>query len=130
MSAFDYITVQDLYAYAKLHNLLDARIRISDGMAVSYYPDMDSLCRGRYEVHIDVSALEPVEYDELDAWAQRQYDTHRECESLARTARSTRRTATPPACEADKRGPSQKITPDTPANELPWEIYGYGRRKK
>lgn len=114
MSAFDYITVQDLYAYAKEHRLLDARIRISDGMAVSYYPDLGSLHRGRYEVHIDVSALDPVEYDELDAWAQRQYDTHRECENLARTARTARR----------------KITPDTPANELPWEIYGYGRRKK
>lgn len=35
----EFVTVQDLYIYAMQHNLLDARIRICDGMAVSYYPD-------------------------------------------------------------------------------------------
>lgn len=115
----EYITVQDLYAYAKEHKLLDARIRICDGMAVSYYPDPKALCRGRYEVVIDVSANTPVEYDELDAWAQRQYDTHRELEAISRQ---------PPVEAAPK--PHAKITPDTPAEELPWEIYGYGRRRK
>ena len=54
----EFITVQDLYAYAMQHNLLDARIRICDGMAVSYYPDPRSVSKGRYEAVIDVSALE------------------------------------------------------------------------
>lgn len=32
----EFVTVQDLYIYAMQHNLLDARIRICDGMAVSH----------------------------------------------------------------------------------------------
>ncbi len=69
----DYITVRDLYGFAMTHKLLDARIRICDGMAVSYYPAPRSVGRGMYEIIIDVSDDEPVEFDELDEYAQR-YD--------------------------------------------------------
>lgn len=65
-----HITVQELYDYARTRNLLDARIRICDGMAVSYYPDPRAVRQGRYEVVIDVSCNEPIEYDELDSWAE------------------------------------------------------------
>lgn len=65
----DYITVLDLYAFAKAHNLLHARIRICDGMAVSYYPDPYSMHTGRYEVVLDISNRQPVDFDELDAFA-------------------------------------------------------------
>ena len=41
----EYITVQDLYAYAKQHKLLDARIRICDGMAVRAATKSSSTCR-------------------------------------------------------------------------------------
>lgn len=60
----EYITVQDLYAYVKVNKLLDARIRICDGMAVSYYPDPRALGNGRYEIVIDISANQPVELDQ------------------------------------------------------------------
>lgn len=69
----DYITVRDLYAFAMANKLLDARIRICDGMAVSYYPTPQSVGRGMYEIVIDVSGDEPIEFDELDEYAQR-YD--------------------------------------------------------
>lgn len=77
----EYITVQDLYAYAKVNKLLDARIRICDGMAVSYYPDPRAVACGRYEIIIDVSANQPVEFDELDQWAQRQYESDRSAQN-------------------------------------------------
>lgn len=70
---YDYITVRDLYGFAMTNKLLDARIRICDGMAVSYYPRVQSVGRGMYEIVIDVSDEEPVEFDELDEYAQR-YD--------------------------------------------------------
>ena len=66
----EYITVLDLYSFAKERNLLHARIRICDGMAVSYYPNPKSVEAGRYEIVIDVSALPTVEFDELDQWAE------------------------------------------------------------
>lgn len=69
----EYITVRDLYGFAMKHKLLDARIRICDGMAVSYYPAPQSVGRGMYEIVIDVSGDELVEFDELDEYAQR-YD--------------------------------------------------------
>lgn len=69
----EYITVSDLYGFAMTNKLLDARIRICDGMAVSYYPQPRSVGRGMYEIVIDVSGDEPVEFDELDEYAQR-YD--------------------------------------------------------
>ncbi|MCM1300106.1 MAG: hypothetical protein NC250_01820 [Alistipes senegalensis] len=61
---YDYITVRDLYGFAMTHKLLDARVRICDGMAVSYYPAPQSVGRGMYEIVIDVSGDEPVEFDE------------------------------------------------------------------
>ena len=63
------MTVRELFAWAARERVLDAQIRICDGMAVSYYPELSSVKRGRYETVIDVSALEPVEFDELNAWA-------------------------------------------------------------
>lgn len=63
------MTVRELYRYAAERRILDAPIRICDGMAVSYYPEARSVQQGRYEVIIDVSDLQPVEYDELDSWA-------------------------------------------------------------
>lgn len=58
-------TIRELYAFAFDNKLLDAPIRICDGMAVSYYPTIQCVERGRYEIIIDVSTIEPVEYDEL-----------------------------------------------------------------
>lgn len=63
------MTVRELYQYAANNRILDAPIRICDGMAISYYPKSKSLVRGRYEVIIDVSDLEPIEYDELNTFA-------------------------------------------------------------
>ena len=60
-----------LWAYARAHKLEEAPIRVCDGMAVSYY--VDALCVGRaaYEIVIDVSCVDPIEYDELHASSQR-----------------------------------------------------------
>ena len=63
------MTIRELYDWAAAHRLLDAPLRICDGMAVSFYPRPDDLKRGRYDAVIDVSACDPVEYDELNAWA-------------------------------------------------------------
>lgn len=41
----EYITVLDLYRFAKERNLLHARVRVCDGMAVSYYPTKPALRR-------------------------------------------------------------------------------------
>lgn len=65
------VTVRDLFTWAQKHNLADAPIRISDGMAVSYYPMQSCLLQGVYEVNIDVSGIEPIEYDELPDHAKR-----------------------------------------------------------
>lgn len=69
----DFVTILDLYAYAKRHRLLEARIRITDGEAVSYYPDIRCVERGIYELVIDVSPVEPTPFDELDPYAKRMY---------------------------------------------------------
>lgn len=133
MNRIDYITVQDLYAYALQNGLLDARIRICDGMAVSYYPDPRSICRGRYEVVIDVSALQPVEFDDLDTWAVRQYDHDHEIDVEVKRIeriRTTQAQHNARGPQITRQTPRKKITPDTPADELPWEIYGYGPRPK
>ncbi|MDE6069685.1 MAG: hypothetical protein K2F92_02245 [Alistipes sp.] len=121
------MTPRELYEIAMRRNLQDAHIRICDGMAVSYYPDPRSICRGRYEVVIDVSALQPIEFDDLDAWAVRQYDHDREIDvEVERVERIRTTQARRNAC-----GPQiKKITPDTPTDELPWEIYRYGPRRK
>lgn len=73
--AMDYITILDLYAYAKRHGLLEARVRITDAEAVSYYPNIRSVERGVYEIVIDVSNLEPIDFEELDVFARRMYGT-------------------------------------------------------
>lgn len=63
------MTIRELYTWAFKNKVLDAQIRICDGMAVSFYPEPRNLRRGRYETVIDVSDCTPVEYDELDNWA-------------------------------------------------------------
>lgn len=129
----EFVTVQDLYIYAMQHNLLDARIRICDGMAVSYYPDPRSIGKGRYEIVIDVSANQPVEYDELDAWAMRQYDHDREIDAAWQKTREARAEYMRKNQARRNAQGSQvvkvKITERTPASELPWEIYGYGPKR-
>lgn len=70
------MTVRELYQYAAERRILDAPIRICDGMAVSYYPEAKSLERGRYEVIIDVSDLQPIEYDELSPYALPELHDH------------------------------------------------------
>lgn len=69
----DYISVNDLYAYCKKNKLLDARIRITDAEMVSYFPDIRCVERGIFEVVIDVSAVEPVGFDDLDDYSKRMY---------------------------------------------------------
>lgn len=64
------ITIRQLFEYAQRHNLADATLRICDGMAVHYYPDAGSLYRSRFEIVIDVSALDPIDYDELNPQVQ------------------------------------------------------------
>lgn len=59
------ITPRALYYYACKHGLEDERIRICDGMAVSYFPTEQSLCRSKNKVVIDLSDETPVEWDEL-----------------------------------------------------------------
>lgn len=59
------MTVRELYQLADERKLLDAQIRICDGMAVSFYPEPQSLTPGCYELVIDVSDLDPIDYDDL-----------------------------------------------------------------
>lgn len=113
----EYITVQDLYAYAKERKLLDARIRICDGMAVSYYPDPRAVCAGRYEIILDVSANQPVEYDELDLWAQRQYESDRQAQN-ERLRQDTLR--------AQRQEYMRSRQSHINAGHDPDSIYGYG----
>lgn len=65
------LTVRDLWEFAKANNLEDARIRICDGMAVSFFPSRSSIAVSPQRVIIDVSDLDPVEWDELSAVDQR-----------------------------------------------------------
>lgn len=64
------MTVFELYEFAKKHALLDAQIRVCDGMAVSMYPEISDVKRGMYEVIIDVSACDMIDFDDLTPWAQ------------------------------------------------------------
>lgn len=125
----EYITVQDLYAYAKVNKLLDARIRICDGMAVSYYPDPRAMACGRYEIILDISANQPIEFDELDQWAQRQYDSDR-----GRQIHEYRRNVEAQRRREHIRQHQAKINAgaDPGPDSVPWSIYGYGpyRRRK
>lgn len=59
------LTPEALYYYAKKHGLEKERIRICDGMAVSYFPTEESICRAKNKIVIDVSCERPIEYDEL-----------------------------------------------------------------
>lgn len=59
------MTVRDLYEIAADRHLLDAPIRICDGMAVSFYPESPNVIRGRYELVIDVSDLPMIDFDDL-----------------------------------------------------------------
>ena len=65
------LTVRDLWEFAKANNLEDARLRVCDGMAVSFFPNRSSIAVSPQRVIIDVSDLDPVEWDELSAVDQR-----------------------------------------------------------
>ena len=64
------ITPKMLYNYAVANGLQNAPIRICDGMAVSYFPEMKCLGRSTSTV-IDLSTIDPIEYDELTPLEQR-----------------------------------------------------------
>lgn len=59
------MTIRELYQVARERKLLDAQIRICDGMAVSFYPEPSCITPGHYELVLDISALPVIEYDEL-----------------------------------------------------------------
>lgn len=61
------VTPRLLYETALRAGLADERIRICDGMAVSYFPTMKTLAKSKGKIIIDVSVIEPVEFDELSA---------------------------------------------------------------
>ena len=61
------LTPETLYLFAKKHNMERERLRICDGMAVSYFPTEASVCRAKNKVVIDLSCDNPIEYDELSA---------------------------------------------------------------
>lgn len=64
------MTIQELYDMARTWGLADAHLRICDGMAVNMYPDKSSVTHEHYEVVIDVSTLELIDYDDLHDWRQ------------------------------------------------------------
>lgn len=64
------ITPKMLYNYAVANGLQNAPIRICDGMAVSYFPEMKCLARSTSLV-IDVSTVEPYDYDSLTDFERR-----------------------------------------------------------
>ena len=61
------VTPRQLYEVALRAGLADERIRICDGMAVSYFPTFKTLAKSKSRMIIDVSVIEPVEFDELSA---------------------------------------------------------------
>lgn len=61
------LTPRLLYTLAVEAGMADERIRICDGMAVSYFPRLGSLARSKKRVIIDVSLEPVVEFDELSA---------------------------------------------------------------
>ena len=61
------LTPELLYRYAQKYGLENERLRICDGMAVSYFPCLRALAKSKKRIVIDVSAEEPVEFDELSA---------------------------------------------------------------
>lgn len=64
------ITPKMLYNYAVANGLQNAPIRICDGMAVSYFPEMKCLGRSTSTV-IDLSTIDPIEFDDLTPLEQR-----------------------------------------------------------
>lgn len=64
------MTPKELYEWAKHRKIEDAQIRLCDGMAITMYPEMECVYAGRYEVIIDVSTLEAIEYDAAQPWPQ------------------------------------------------------------
>ena len=64
------LTPKMLYNYAVANGMQNAPIRICDGMAVSYFPDMKCLARSTSLV-IDVSHIEPIEFDDLTEFEKR-----------------------------------------------------------
>ena len=65
------ITLAQLWAYARAHKLEDAAIRVSDGMACSFYITRTAIGRAPMEIVIDISALPIIEYDDLTESAKR-----------------------------------------------------------
>ena len=65
------MTIQELYNFARELKLEDAELRICDGMAVSYYPTRPCLGYAPFEVVLDVSSIEPIDYDDLKEHATR-----------------------------------------------------------
>lgn len=61
------LTPRTLYTIAVEHGIADSRIRICDGMAVSYFPTLGCVAKCKDRFIIDVSVQEPVEFDELSA---------------------------------------------------------------
>ena len=59
------ITIAQLWAYARANGLEEASIRICDGMACSFYVNMLAVGRASCEIVIDVSCIEPIDYDDL-----------------------------------------------------------------
>ena len=68
---FSNMTIKELYTFAERKGLQDAELRISDGMAVSFYPDLKCVAAAPMELIIDCSSLPMIEYDDLSPSARR-----------------------------------------------------------
>ena len=60
-----FMTVYDLYETSKRRDLHRCKLRLADAMAVSFWLKIDSVKYRKNEICIDVSKLDPVEYDDL-----------------------------------------------------------------
>ena len=61
------LTPELLYRYAQKYGLENERLRICDGMAISFFPTFDDVGVSKSKMVIDVSDCTPVEFDELAA---------------------------------------------------------------
>lgn len=59
------MTPRELFQWAESHRLADAPIRITDAECVSMYPTMSVVAPFHYEIVIDVSTLDMLDYDEV-----------------------------------------------------------------
>ena len=59
------LTPRILYQLAERNNLLDSPIRICDGMAISFFPDVTTVGRSISKIVIDLSTEKPIEFDNL-----------------------------------------------------------------